>query len=466
MRSLFCHSRVGPDFFGVNGESMLICFIITLKTNNSKLIMTYTESVDYLNSFTNYERIGFDDVKGNFNLQNLQQVLDDIKNPQENFQVIHVAGTKGKGSICEFTNSILLKAGHDVGLFTSPHIIDSRERIKFNNESISKEDFSEIVRDFKNVVQDKKITYFEAYTLIAIMYFAKKKVDYAIFEVGLGGRLDATNVIKAKYSVISPISYDHMNVLGESLKEIASEKAGIIKEGSFCVSAPQKDEVLNIIREKCKEMKVPFSIVGKDVTYKKKKIQIDGSEVSIKTQTEEYSNCKINMLGEFQVDNCASAVQICEKIGISKENIINGISKAFIPARFEIISKEPFIVLDGAQNEESAQKLKESVEQILKYDRLLLILGVSKDKDVKGICKELVPIADRVILTKSASQRALDPFLIRGFVKNKPSKVTKDIKEALGIALSRAKKSDIILITGSFYVAGEVKKLLRAGFRY
>ena len=421
---------------------------------------SYENTLKFLNSFTNYEKIGFDCLKEEFNLDKLKKVLKAMKDPQLNYRTVHVAGTKGKGSVCTFVSSILTASGYKVGLFTSPHITDFSERIKINAQEISNEDLEEIVEEIKKYIgpdPQKKFTYFEIITLIAILYFSFKKVDFAVFEVGLGGRLDATNVISPEVCGISPISYDHMGILGSDIKDIAQEKAGIIKEDVHCVVSYQKPSVLNVIASKCAANNASMSLVGKDISCEVKKLTEDGSVVNINGQT-----YNINMPGRFQAANCALAVGICEKLlgKLDQEKVKRGIRAAFIPGRMEVIAKNPLLILDGAQNVDSAENLKESIEQIFKYDKLVLLLGFSKDKDIRGVCNALKGFADEIILTKASNSRGADAHLVRGYFKGREIKVTKDTKEALGIALSLANKRDLILATGSFYVVAEIRKLV------
>ena len=405
-------------------------------------------------------------MESGLNLDKLRKVLSSLKDPQKSFRSIHVAGTKGKGSVCTFISSILERSGHSVGLFTSPHITDVSERIKVNSEKISEQDTVktfELLRPHLGEGFLDKFTFFEVYTLMAILHFSMKKVDFAVLETGLGGRLDATNVIDAEISAITPISYDHMDVLGNSLEEIAREKAGIIKQDRACVSAEQNNGVLDVIKKNCVERSAGLSVVGTDVKYDIKKSDEKGNLFDIKTGLHNYQRCRTSLLGDFQAENCAMAVGVCEKVldKIDPEKIAEGIENVFIPGRMETVGLSPRVVIDGAQNGDSMRRLRKSVEQIFKYDRLILILGISNDKDVKEICREIGPVADSIILTSSSSERALDPSIIRGYIRRKDAIVTHDTKEALGIAFSSAGKNDLILAAGSFYLIGEVRKKVK-----
>jgi len=401
--------------------------------------VNYKQALKYLDSFINYEQIGLDNPGMDLDPGRLRNVLKRMKDPHRDYPCVHVAGTKGKGSVCAFTSSILEKSGYRVGLFTSPHLVTVRERIKINGRIIGKSDLAGVVERLKEYIDPrvvgKELTYFEVLTLAAILYFSLQKVDYAVFEVGMGGRLDATNVIDAKVCGISPVSY-----------------------------SPQRQPALRVIKDRCRDEDASLSLVGKDITCSTLHLDEKGSCVDIAGLNGYYEKCRINMPGDFQPSNCATAVGICEQLlgakGIDEDALKKGISSAFIPGRMEVICRRPLVVIDGAQNGDSAERLKYSVEQIFKYDRLILLLGFSRDKDIKTVCRHLVPVADEVVLTRASVDRAADPHLIRGYIKGKSVRITSDVKEALGVAFSRAGKNDMILATGSFFVIGEVRGLL------
>ncbi|MFH1395070.1 MAG: folylpolyglutamate synthase/dihydrofolate synthase family protein [Candidatus Omnitrophota bacterium] len=434
----------------------------------SSYMKPYSQIIDYLQSFINYENIGFNEIKNSLYLEKLVQVLKKAENPQNSYRSIHVVGTKGKGSISTFVSFILREAGYKVGLFTSPHLACARERIQFNNKLISESDFEDAfnrLREYLGKEPEKKFTFFEIYTLVALVWFSIKKVDFAVIEAGLGGRLDATNIIDAKICGISSISYDHMNVLGETLSEIAAEKAAVIKKNAYCVTVPQKETVMEIIRKKCAENDAVLSVVGQNINYEIKRIDQTGASFDFYGKNSNYKNCRISMPGGFQVSNCAVALGICEYIMGSAQNSENlfkkGLADTFIPGRMEVLSEKPYILIDGAQNADSAMNLKKSIEQFFDYNKLILVLGISKDKDIEGICRNLVSVADEVILTRASVSRAADPFLIRGYIRGKRTRVTGSVKEALGLAFSSAGKHDMILATGSFFVISEVRKIIR-----
>ncbi|MGB3241818.1 MAG: folylpolyglutamate synthase/dihydrofolate synthase family protein [Candidatus Omnitrophota bacterium] len=436
-------------------------------------MQAYEDTLKYLDSLINYEKSGFSGTVSDFDLGKLKTLLEKMGGPHCAYRSVHVAGTKGKGSVCVFVSSVLKAAGYRVGLFTSPHLVTVRERIAIDNEIISREDFTDVVNRLRKYLGPRdasEFTYFEVLTLAAILYFNLRKVDYAVFETGMGGRLDATNIIDAEVCGISPISYDHTHVLGDSIEKIAREKAGIIKKRSHCVISPQRDTALNVIKKKCREEEASLTLVGEDITCRNIRLGKTGSRFDVRGKKGNYKDCRINMPGHFQPDNCAAAIGICEELFAGSESVEEaavkkGIENAFLPGRLEILSQKPLMVIDGAQNEESALRLKISVEKIFKYGKLILVLGISKDKDIKGVCRQLAPLADEIVITKAVVERAADPLVVRGYIKGTPARVTYSVKEALGAALAKAGKNDMILVTGSFYVVGEVRKLIYNGSR-
>lgn len=430
-------------------------------------MFTPTSALKYLDSFVNYEKIGFSKIDKPFDLEKLKSVLNKMDNPQRAFKTIHIAGTKGKGSVSTFTSSILEEAGFKVGLFTSPHLETPLERIKVNSRSITEESLTKALEHLLKYLgpeANKEFTFFEVYTLMAIVHFYFEKADFAVFEAGMGGRLDATNILTAEACGISPISYDHTQILGEKLEKIAQEKAAIIKRGACCVSAPQKPKALDVLRNRCIKEDASLSLVGEDVTCSITSSTQEGNLFDITTRHAAYKSCRTTLLGGFQAFNAALAVGISEHLlgaeELDEAKLKKGIKKAFIPGRLEVLSKSPLIVIDGAQNADSARSLRKSIEQIFRYDKLILLAGLSKDKDIKGFFSELAPLASEIIITRSLSERAQDPQLIKGHLKGKRAKVTRNAKEALGAALALAGEKDLILIAGSFFLIAEVRRMI------
>ncbi|MBN1354595.1 MAG: bifunctional folylpolyglutamate synthase/dihydrofolate synthase [Candidatus Omnitrophica bacterium] len=430
--------------------------------------MSYREAVEYIDSFINYEKIGYGG-KGRdaFRLDRVGYITGLFGNPQDSFPSVHIAGTKGKGSIANFVSSILIEAGLRVGLYTSPHLISPRERIKLNNKIINEKDFSFYVGEIKNRLDNEKNkispTFFELYTILALNYFRAKGIDFAVIETGLGGRLDATNVVKSSVSVIGSLSYDHTHLLGKTLGKIAFEKCGIIKRESTVITAPQRREAMKVIWEAAGALNARIVSVGKDITFREIYHDAEKEVFDIKGALHNYKRCTIKLLGRHQLVNacCAvGAVEALERKGIriSPETVKKGMEITENPSRCQVIARKPYIVLDGAQNEASSRALIGTIKRNFKYKRLILILGVSTDKDVKGISRALAPFSDTVILTKAKVPRALDSRSIKKFIKMKNIILTDFVEEAARKALAVAGAEDLILITGSFFVTGEAVK--------
>ena len=428
--------------------------------------MNYEEAVTYINSFINYEKIGYKE-KSIFKLDRIRKIASLFDNPEKSFRVIHIAGTKGKGSTASFIASILKENNFKTGLYTSPHLVNLRERIKVSDHEISEEDFAyqagKIKAFLTKNILDFSPTFFEIFTILAFNYFRDNGIDYGVIETGLGGRLDATNIVNAEISVIAPISYDHTDILGNSLEEIAREKSGIIKRNSIVVSAPQNNDVLNVIKDKCKKEDSQLILVGKDLNYKSISHDKRKEVFDIKGVNGEYKNCLINLTGEHQVINALSAVGVAELLikkgeDITIEGIKRGLERCKNPGRLEILSEDPFIIIDGAQNQESAKVLKNTIKRNFNFKKLFLILGISKGKDIEGIIQELEPIADKIIITKAKIDRAEKPEYIKQFIKNKNTILTQSTEEALLKVRGLVTKDDIIVVTGSFFVIGEVKE--------
>ncbi len=429
--------------------------------------MNCKEALRYLDSFIDYEKIGYKS-RELFDLKRIRRLAQVFENPQDSFPAIHIAGTKGKGSIAAFISNILKEAGFTVGLYTSPHLTDGRERIKINNEMINEDDLAfhagEIKRKLDRENHGFSPTFFEIYTLLAFNYFRVKKINYGVIEAGLGGRLDATNIIEPLVSVISPISYDHTHILGNSLEEIAIEKSGIIKKGCVSISAPQENPALEIIREKCKSLNVELILVGENISFCEIKHDSEREIFDLKGILGNYEGCVSRLLGRHQIINAACAAGIAESlrrrgVKISDESIKKGIEETENSGRCEIIARNPYIILDGAQNRASANALKETIGRNFDYKKLILILGVSKKKDIKGIIEELSSLSDVLILTKANIERAEEPRAIARFIKKKDVILTDSVTEALRRARALASAEDMILVTGSFFVIGEVKKV-------
>ena len=431
--------------------------------------MTYKEALEYLDSFIDYEKMSFFDYKESLRLERMQRFSEKLGNPHSDLRCIHIAGTKGKGSTAAMVASILKKAGYKTGLYTSPHLVSFRERIKINDEPISESELSGFIERMKPVLEetdnksDECPTFFEICTALAFLYFKEKKADFCVLEVGIGGRLDATNIINPSCCGITQISLEHTQKLGNTLEKIAREKAGIIKKDSICVSSLQDDSARGVIRKTCEDKQCRVYEVGRDLHFDQDpgRAVFEGKQsFSVKGVFQEYPDLELNLLGHHQLMNAATAIGLIESLRfydiIVRYNAVkDGLRNVNWPGRLQVIRNNPYVVLDGAQNRASARALKEAVKKIFDYNKMILVLGISKDKDKKAICEELASISDSIILTKAKSPRAEEPMAIKQYFK-KDARCTTSVEEAMHVAEGMAKVPDLILVTGSLFVVGEV----------
>jgi dihydrofolate synthase/folylpolyglutamate synthase len=446
-------------------------------------MLTYDQAIEYLESFINYEKIAAPYDQRMWKLERMERLLSSAGNPHYGLRFIHIAGTKGKGSTAAMIASILRAAGFKVGLYTSPHLISFRERIRINGEMISEDQVCDLVTRLKpDIDRIKKdadelghISFFDIYTTLGILFFAEEKVDFAVLEVGMGGRLDATNVVQPLVSVITQISYDHMISLGNTIEAIATEKAGIIKDNSYVITSPQMPEALEVIKNTCAEKNARLYEVGEDVCFQKTKSpplpkgDLGGfyNSFNISGIFDEYKNLRVSLIGDHQLINAATAVGALEMLRfhnftISPEHIGTGLEKVKWPARVEVVSQNPTIILDTAHNAASAMALRDAIEGNFSYEKLIIIIGISLHKDLKGMGRHLCPIADKIILTRVDSPRAVAPEDMKAELAGicKDMIITQDAASALEEVRSVSGPRDLICVTGSVYLAGEVMQIL------
>jgi len=429
--------------------------------------MNYQAALDYILSFADYERESRSAVI--FDLRRMEMLLEKLGNPQVGAIPIQVAGTKGKGSTTAMIASILTRAGYKTGLYTSPHLLSFTERIQVDGRPITEDEFAQLVEVLKPEVKAVnefgafgQLTTFELLTTLAFAYFKKKGVDFQVLETGLGGRLDATNVVKPGVCVITSISFDHMEVLGNTLTQIATEKAGIIKPGSIVVCSPQFQEAMTVIEKVSRERGARLVKVGGNVTWRRKTFSPEGQSFQLKGLRGKY-NLSLPLLGEYQLENAATAVVAVEVLAdrgvmVSGESIALGLAQVQWPGRLQILKREPWFIVDGAHNTYSAKRLAEALKQYFDFDRVVLILGTSSDKDVAGIAAELASLPSIVIATRSNHPRALEPArLVAEFSKwGITTEVAENVASAVDLALAKATPNDLICATGSLFVVAEV----------
>lgn len=440
------------------------------------------EATRYLYSRTNVEALSPKKVPAQvWKLDRMEALMEALDNPHRTFRSVHVAGSKGKGSVCEMTSAALVGCGLTTGLYTSPHICDIRERIRLNGQLVSERDFVSLVSQVALAAESIRrrfgpATFFELLTAAAFVHFAREAVDVAVIEVGLGGRLDSTNVVTPDVCAITAIQLEHTHVLGDTLDKIAREKAGIIKPGIPVLTIPQqKAAVLDTIKEVAAREGAPIAVVGQTVDFSSRfesTIQLGAHmRVSLSTPRVQFEHVAVPLKGEHQAMNCGLTLAILDRlkergIAITERRAAAGLSQTTNPARMEQIYSQPRIVVDGAHNPESIHALMKSLGAHIKYDSLIVIFGCASDKDIAGMLSRLGTGADKIIFTKAeGNARAADPReLHRRFAETpgKMSQVAPSLKEAINIAAKAAQKDDLICVTGSFYLAGEAKKLMAA----
>jgi dihydrofolate synthase / folylpolyglutamate synthase len=420
----------------------------------------YNQSLDYLYSFVDYSlKHSSELAKADFNLDRMFALMESLGDPQNKYPSIHVAGTKGKGSVSALCASALQAAGYKAGLYTSPHLIDFCERIQINGEPISHVQLNELVDEIKpHVSKIEKLTTFEITTALAFMAFAKYGVTAAVFEVGLGGRLDATNVVMPNVSVITSLSYDHTAVLGNTLTLIAGEKAGIIKQNIPVVSSPQKDEPMVVLERVAREKNIQLTLVGRDVKFKALESSLNGQV--FKLQPSNLPNFNIPLLGSHQIENAATAYTALKTSGIpiSDEQIQKGFSQVKWPARFEVLRRAPPVVIDSVHNRDSALRVRETLDEYFPNIPIIMIFCTLEDKDIVGILEELKPRLEQVVATRADHPRAPSAEWIAEQVKKQgiPVEAVEPAALALERALELAGENKLVLSAGSVAFAGEI----------
>ncbi|PHS35776.1 MAG: bifunctional folylpolyglutamate synthase/dihydrofolate synthase [Alkaliphilus sp.] len=429
--------------------------------------MNYTEALAYIhNTYKFGSKLG---------LENIKYLLDLLGNPQNELKVIHIAGTNGKGSTASFINSILIKAKYRVGLYTSPYLEIFTERIRINGENIPEDKLANITALVKSKIEEmvnqgkNHPTEFEVVTAIALYYYAKEEIDFLVLEVGLGGRLDATNVIdNPLVSVITSIDFDHMQFLGDTISKIAFEKAGIIKEHSHVVSYPQREEANKVIIDTCKKRRSSlFTFSVEDIRVHTQ--DIGGQKYSATILGKQFKNVSIQMLGAHQIYNSATALCVVEVlrnelgIRISENAIYDGLKETKWAGRMEVIKNNPLVVIDGAHNIQGVRALSNSIESLLKNYEITLLIGVLKDKEIDEFLEVLMLNVKRVIVTKPNNPRAMDvETLVSKISKyNKEVYACEYIEEATKKAIEITNNDEAIVCAGSLYMIGEVRKYLK-----
>ena len=419
------------------------------------VIMNKMQALDYI--------YGIHEKKSNSSLNRMKKTLAFLDNPQDKIKIIHVAGTNGKGSCCAMLKSILQEAGYKVGMFTSPHLIDPKERFVINKRQISDKDFISVASKTKKA-QEKAQTnlgVFDKLTVMGYEYFYEKKVDIAIIEVGVGGLYDSTNIIKSSLiSVIMNIGLDHTELLGGTLSKIAYQKAGIIKDKGTVVVYDNSKSIINTVKKIAEEKNA--KLITSD--FKQIKVLSEGIDSQV-FNYKKYHNVKLHLLGKHQFKNAATVLEVVDvlkkkKFKLTNEVIKRGLLKTNWPSRMSILSKEPLFILDGAHNPQCARALTLSLPAILNGKKAIMLCGMLKDKDYEKVMNEVIPYAKEFICLTPNSSRALNNKELVKLLKSKNQKAiaAADPKQGIEKAFKKAKKDDVIIAFGSLYLAGDILK--------
>jgi len=412
--------------------------------------MTYQDAIEYLFGLQKYG------IK--FGLSKTTNLLKSFGNPQNGQSYVHVAGSNGKGSVAALLESVLINSGLKVGFYSSPHLVRFTERFRINGREIKRDVVVRIVEELRKVIDPKHPpTFFEVTTAMALIYFEREGTDISIMEVGMGGRLDATNIITPIVSVITNISLEHQFFLGRRLIDIAGEKAGIIKRNVALVTAATQPSVIKLFKAICEEKKAPFWRVGEDVRFRTK-----GGTLNYYGLKHTFRDLELGLMGRFQARNAALSLAVTELLelkgyNISESHVREGLKGTTWPGRMHIVSREPLIVLDGAHNPSAIRELAASLERDFEYGRLILVLGVMEDKDIDDMIRRIVSMADYAIYTRPDYYRSADPADLRDAAMplGKPCEIVRKIPQALKRAKEIAGRQDLILICGSLFTVGE-----------
>ena len=423
--------------------------------------MNYQEFLEYI-----YQRHSGNVKLG---LERMEAVLSEMNNPNLELRGIHIAGTNGKGSTAAICESLSLSAGLKTGLNTSPHLVDYRERIRINRHDISFSELLKIYKKWENIFEKYEASFFEITTAMAFYYFRSKKVDTAIFEVGLGGRLDGTNPFKSTVSVITSISLDHPKSLGDSEEKIAFEKAGIIKNKTPVILGKMKNSPKKVIEEIAGQKRAPIFEYGKDFTVSNISVSTAGTIFDYQSKRRKLKNVRTNLIGEHQAFNASVAITAFDiflekmKIKISETKIREALQNVYWPGRMQILSTNPLLMIDGAHNEEGIAALAGNLKKLFPDKKIFFVLAILRDKRLKKIFDLICPIASKIFITKNRSQRAAEIDEQVNFVKKHgvPFETSENVLKAVGKALNEVSAEDVIVVTGSLYTISEILKTVR-----
>ncbi len=438
---------------------------------------SYESALRYLFSQTDYEqmlRVRYN--RDTFSLSRMRDLLKALDDPHKSIRAVHIAGTKGKGSTALMLARMLQACGHRVGLYTSPHISDIRERIQINGDMITQVGLTRLICRIEPVVEnmgDDKPTFFELFTALAFRHFLDEEVDVAVIETGLGGRLDSTNVLSPAVCGITSISIDHIHQLGGTLKQIATEKAGIFKTNVPAVSVPQEPEAKRALKRAAKATNTRVMFTGEDIefSYRVESSRQNGchTRICLTTPRSRFEHLPVPVLGEHQALNCGLALALLDQLkgqGLEVDDraAMNGLAAVNLPGRMEMVHQDPRILLDGAHNAASMRALMRAIGQHIPYDSMVMVFGCAGDKDIDGMMAEIATGADKVIFTQASNNTrvARPPELAERYeeMTGRVGQVTETLRDALHVAHSAVSREDLICVCGSFALVGESKCLL------
>ncbi|OHB67904.1 MAG: hypothetical protein A2Y76_11285 [Planctomycetes bacterium RBG_13_60_9] len=434
----------------------------------------YREALAYLLERTDYEKE--ERVRYNvttFSLERMERLLSLVGDPHTKINTVHIAGTKGKGSTATMLAKMLEANSYTVGLYTSPHLVHLHERIVVNSKMITDAEMlglmNRLYTPIEKLSKDDPPTFFEIMTTLAFMYFADRHIDIGIIETGMGGRLDSTNVIQPKVVGITSLSIDHKKQLGDTLDRIAMEKAGVFKRGIPAITVQQDPLAMNVLRAQALAIKAPLSVTGTDIdfSYRFETSREHGphTRICLTTPTSKFEHLRVPLHGRHQAINCGLALALLDKLKaagyqIDIEKSAEGLSRVRLAGRMEMVCEDPRIMIDGAHNAASIRALIHAIGQNIPYDSMVMIFGCNSDKDIAGMLAELQYGADKVIFTRSSSNKAMPPQELADMYTElcgKMCQTASSLGEALLLARSAVGREDLICITGSFYLIGQAK---------
>jgi dihydrofolate synthase / folylpolyglutamate synthase len=438
---------------------------------------TYESALKFLFSQTDYEqmlRVRYN--RDTFSLDRMRNLMKALGDPQKEIRTVHIAGTKGKGSTCTMLAGMLQACGHKVGLYTSPHIMDVRERIQVNGEMISQAALTRLICRVEPLIETMiadKPTFFEIFTAMAFCHYLDEQVDVAVIETGLGGRLDSTNVLEPAVCGLTSISKDHMHQLGSTLSKIAAEKGGILKANIPAVSVPQVPEAKRVLKRIARDTKTTLMFTGEDIefSYRVESSRTAGchTRICLTTPRSRFEHLPVPLLGEHQALNCGLALALLDELKnqgmrIDDKAAMQGLAGVYLPGRMEMISQDPRILVDGAHNAASMHALMRAIGQHIPYDSMVMIFGCAADKDIPGMMAEIASGADKVIFTQATNNprasKARELADLYEEATGRVGQVTGCFGDALSVARSAVSREDLICVCGSFCLVGEAKAIL------